>query len=160
VSLYRDNDFKTLLDGEGAADAESVKTYVGVMRAFGFVDSNFDYDASSDTVDDMTLGFYDHTTKELVVRGAKLTPYSRATLAHELTHALDDQWFGLNRPKLYERNDESADAFQMLVEGDAENVRNLYVAAMGPADKAAYDAEENSTSGDSKDDTPLPAAIE
>ena len=37
------------------------------------------------------VGFYDPATKVLEVRGSELTPYRKEVVAHELTHALDDQ---------------------------------------------------------------------
>ena len=42
------------------------------------------------------VGFYDPVTKVLKVRGTDLTPYRREVIAHELTHALDDQVHGLD----------------------------------------------------------------
>jgi len=44
------------------------------------------------------IGFYDTTSHRLVFVGsASPTPFQRMTLAHELTHALQDQAFGLDR---------------------------------------------------------------
>ncbi len=43
------------------------------------------------------IGFYDTLSKQLVFQGGESpTPLERITLAHELTHALDDQHFGLS----------------------------------------------------------------
>ena len=46
------------------------------------------------------LAIYDAETRVVALRNTSLTPFARATLAHELTHALDDQHFGLHRPAL------------------------------------------------------------
>ena len=68
------------------------------------------------------IGFYDTLSHRLVFQGSSNpTPYQRMTLAHELTHALDDQAFGLG---LLDRlvsscQDEELLAFQSLAEGDA-----------------------------------------
>jgi hypothetical protein len=68
------------------------------------------------------VGFYDTTNHRLVFEGgAQPTPFERFTLAHELTHALQDQNFGLS---LLDRlndtcQDERAEAFLSLAEGDA-----------------------------------------
>ena len=43
----------------------------------------------------------------MVVRGSADTPNLRITLVHELTHALDDQHFELDRPELDDASDES-----------------------------------------------------
>lgn len=44
------------------------------------------------------VGYYDPETKEMVVRGTEITPYVRTVLAHELTHAFDDQRYNLTAP--------------------------------------------------------------
>jgi hypothetical protein len=68
------------------------------------------------------VGFYDTENQRLVFEGgAEPTPFERFTLAHELTHALQDQNFGLS---LLDRlndtcQDERAEAFLSLAEGDA-----------------------------------------
>jgi hypothetical protein len=68
------------------------------------------------------IGFYDPDAKRLVFVGSQTPdPYERVTLAHELTHALQDQRFGLRR--LDELNhrclDEQLQGAVGLVEGDA-----------------------------------------
>ena len=68
----------------------------------------------------------------------------QAVLSHELTHALDDQWFGLNRPGLDKSNQELGLAFTALSEGDAERTRMAFEAKLSAADKAAATKEENS----------------
>jgi hypothetical protein len=88
------------------------------------------------------VGFYDPATNELVVRGTETTPYVRTTIAHELTHALDDQYFELNRPALQKARDETGFAFSALTEGDAVRVQNAYHASLSAADQAAADDEE------------------
>jgi len=68
------------------------------------------------------VGFYDPETKQLVVRGTDTTPFTRRVLAHELTHALDDQHFDLNRQQLDKADDETGFGFSALVEGNARRV--------------------------------------
>ena len=53
------------------------------------------------------LGFYDFDENELVVRGDKTTPFVKTILVHELTHALQDQYFDIDRPELYDTDDDS-----------------------------------------------------
>jgi len=93
-----------------------------------------------------TLGFYDFKDKRLYVRGTRATPGVRAVLSHELTHALDDQWFGLLRPKLRKDNQEKELAFTALSEGDAERTRLDYEATMTKADKKVAEREEGDQS--------------
>ncbi|HEX9121852.1 MAG TPA: hypothetical protein VF984_00600 [Actinomycetota bacterium] len=68
------------------------------------------------------IGFYDTFSKQLVfIGGQDPSPYERVTLAHELTHALDDQHFGLSRVDHLASTcqDEAAEAAVGAVEGSA-----------------------------------------
>jgi hypothetical protein len=68
------------------------------------------------------IGYYDTLSHRLVIIGAgALTPYQRMTLSHELTHALDDQYFDLGRLDVLTLTcqDERATALSSLAEGDA-----------------------------------------
>ncbi|HMQ26056.1 MAG TPA: hypothetical protein PKA98_08710, partial [Acidimicrobiales bacterium] len=89
-------------------------------------------------------GFYDPETDELVVRGADPTPYARSTIVHELTHALDDQHFELDRPELDEADDETGFAFTALVEGSAVTVEEAYQDTLSDEEQRQYDEEEAS----------------
>ncbi|MEX0990658.1 MAG: hypothetical protein WD004_00085 [Actinomycetota bacterium] len=52
----------------------------------------------SDLLAGQVIGYYDPASEELVFTGsAEPSPMERFTLAHELTHALDDQHFDLSR---------------------------------------------------------------
>jgi hypothetical protein len=75
------------------------------------------------------IGYYDEVSKYLVFLGTDdPSPAERVTLAHELTHALDDQHFGLLRlDKLAgDCDDEAFQAALALVEGDATHVMVAY----------------------------------
>jgi hypothetical protein len=68
------------------------------------------------------IGYYDTLTGELVFIGTgDPSPTERVTLAHELTHAIDDQNFGLERldQLMTSCRDEAASAAVALVEGSA-----------------------------------------
>jgi hypothetical protein len=68
------------------------------------------------------IGFYDDQAGKLVIIGSSsLSPYQRFVLAHELTHALQDQNFNLGRLDELDRTcqDERVEAFLSLTEGDA-----------------------------------------
>jgi hypothetical protein len=104
------------------------------------------------------VGFYDPTTEELVVRGTSLSPYVRITMAHELTHALDDQHFDLDRPEHEEARDETGYGFSSLVEGSASRVEDAYRSELSADDQASALAEETSIAG-SVDPTGIPFAL-
>jgi hypothetical protein len=68
------------------------------------------------------IGYYDTVTGTLKFTGsASPSPLERITLAHELTHAIDDQRFGLERLDQLgaECRDEDSAAATALVEGNA-----------------------------------------
>jgi hypothetical protein len=76
---------------------------------------------------DQVAGFYDPSTKRLALvkdTGAQDESVGEITLAHELTHALDDQRFGIRDvpPGI----DDRSTAYSALVEGDATSVMTRY----------------------------------
>jgi hypothetical protein len=76
---------------------------------------------------DQVAGFYDPATKKLALvkdTGAEDESVGEITLAHELTHALDDQRFGIKEqaPGM----DDGSTAYSALVEGDATSVMTRY----------------------------------
>jgi hypothetical protein len=115
-----------------------------LLRAAGLVPPAYDAVAGGlQLVGDSALGFYDPRTARLVVRAdGTFTPFLRHVLVHELTHALDDQRFHLDRPELEHVTDGRDWAFAALVEGSARRVENEYVAGLTRTDKAALDREE------------------
>jgi hypothetical protein len=79
-----------------------------------------------------SIGYYDNQTKDLVFVGtANPTPFQRFTLAHELTHALDDQHFGLSRIDALNAacEGDQAAAFLALAEGDATETQYRWSSA-------------------------------
>jgi len=154
VALVADDQFDKLLEGDGsdAADPQDVQTALGELRALGLIEGEIDVDAVARQQTSTVLGFYDSKTKELYVRGVDATPYAQQTLVHELTHALDDQHFGLERPELDapEQSDAAA-AFQALAEGDATTVENEWYDSRPQEDQDAIDAAEGATGGGADD---------
>ena len=140
VTLLADQEFEARVTETDPKDAEDTKKSEEVLQAMGLLDPGVDLAA---VVRSFTagavLGFYDPKTKELVVRGTRPTPYVRSVLAHELTHALEDQHFGLDREDL---GDEASAGFQALAEGSAVTVEDAYRASLSGADRAAADQEE------------------
>jgi len=89
--------------------------------------------AASDETD--VLGFYDEETKEMVVRGRDLSDTDvRMTVVHELTHALQDQHFGLRK---LERK-AGGPGLDALVEGDADLVAYAYLYSLPKRTQDAY----------------------
>jgi hypothetical protein len=107
------------------------------LKALGLIEPDADLDEQvQDQLDAGVVGFYDPSTDRLAVRGRDLDVFTELVLVHELTHALQDQHFDLERPDLDEADDERSLAFDSLVEGDAVRVEDAWLAAQ-PADRRA-----------------------
>ncbi len=118
---------------EIAKNRDELTTDESILKLLQLIDKNVDYAKTLDTIlAGGVLGFYDDETKELFVGGGgagALDPATRATLAHELTHALTDQVFdfGTKTKALDDQNrTEEVAAFGALIEGDAELVATLW----------------------------------
>jgi len=79
---------------------------------------------------EQVAGFYDPTTKHMVVGGNAKdpSPLDRVLLAHEYTHALADEHFGIGRLDQLNKagKDDEAEAYLSLLEGDATNLMDVY----------------------------------
>ena len=136
-------DFKARVLEEFEAESDSLETEGALLRAGGIVPADLDVVQSQlELLGDGVLGFYDPITKELVVRSDSDGPLVRSVIAHELTHALDDQHADLDRPELAEAADGSDWAFLALVEGSAKRVENAYVAELDADDQAQLEADK------------------
>jgi len=132
------------LDKPDAEAKRSIEEMSSVLKALGLLSPDTDLATeSTELARQGIVGLYRPDTKELLVRATEPTPYARTVLVHELTHALDDQHFGLDRHDLGTDLEESS-AFTALVEGDAVRVEHAYIATMSPADRAAAEATERS----------------
>lgn len=124
------------------------------LRAFGLIDAGTDLLDSVDTVQQAGVAaFYDPHKKDIVIRGVgPLDVDRKATLAHELTHVLQDQHFDLARLRHTASSSDTAStgALTALVEGDAERVKAAYLRGLPRSDRDAYDAAE-SKSADAAD---------
>lgn len=144
--LFEEELKKLAVDPESVARAETVLTVLGLLPP------DADLAALVAASDQKTVGFYDPASKELVT-GNELTPFVRRVLVHELTHALDDQHFGIDREVA---GDEAGAAFEALVEGSAIRVEQLYVESLPAAEQEQIAAQEQQIiSG-----TELPPAVE
>jgi hypothetical protein len=125
------------LDDISDADHAEFERMEQVMKALGMLSPSSDLLRDTKrSLEQGVLGLYRPDTKELLVRGTAMTAYARTVLVHELTHALDDQHFDLDRPEIG-GDLEEGDAFRALIEGDAVRVQRAYIAALSPADRAS-----------------------
>ena len=147
VSFLAPAEFKKrfALDELDAEAKEEIEQAVGLLRALGLLSGEVDLVGDIETMtQEGVIGYYDPETDELVVRGTELSPGVKATLVHELTHALDDQYFDLE-----ELQDESGpdDGGGMprsaLIEASAMRVEDAYVASLSPEDQEAVERESD-----------------
>jgi hypothetical protein len=131
VDLLGEGDFQDRLLKDFDDDAAELRKDEVLMKGLGLVAPDVDLvDAMRSLLGAGVVGFYDPETEALVVRGAALSPYVRTTIAHELTHALDDQHFDLDRPQYDDATDEVGFGFSAVAEGDARTVEDAYRAAL------------------------------
>ncbi len=130
-------------DTPTSAERADSRRRVGLLRALGVVDGDPDLLADSDDLADAgTLAFYDFRSKVVNVRGHTMTPGLRVTLAHELTHVLQDQHFDVTAA-VDGKDSEAAEAARSIVEGDAVDVENRYVdKGLTAAERTAYEKEQ------------------
>lgn len=123
-----------------AATARAAAEY----RALGLLGGAVNLQSAQTALDSgSVLAYYDDQAKDVVVRGTTLDPATKVTLAHELTHTLQDQHFNLNN---LDNHADSADrefALTAEVEGDAVLSQNDYAASLPAAQQQQADAEQN-----------------
>ncbi len=141
----------------GAAARARQRASEETLKLLGLLAPGDDLDAiTGDVSSQQVAGFYDPERKRLaLVRGAGIDD---VTLAHELTHALEDQHFGLRRFDARDAPDDDAtDAVQALQEGTATLVMTRYAARYPEAAPSLADAlrELNQSAAG----TPLPPYV-
>jgi hypothetical protein len=127
-------------------DRADLRHATAQLRALGLVHGDIDLAAlGKQLAEEGIIGLYVPADKKIYVRGTQLTVDVRVTLAHELTHALDDQHFDLGR---LNRLADRAASVTALVEGDAVRVQNQYVASLAPRESQQYaDAQRAQSQG-------------
>ena len=93
----------------------------GTLRAFGLISRDFDLqNFLISFYTEQAAGFYDPATKTMYIADWIPASMQQMVLAHELTHALQDQNFGLEHYMKAVQNDSDAEAArQAVVEGYA-----------------------------------------
>lgn len=129
-------DQKSLTKADRAAAAQAE----GQLRALGLIQGKVDLiKASSDLGEADIVGFYDPAKEEMVIRGKDIKDLdTRVTVVHELTHALQDQHFNLDKLDKQAKTSGATVAINSLEEGDAVAVEQAYVATLPQADQDKY----------------------
>jgi hypothetical protein len=124
-------------------DRQDLNNSVAFLRALGLVNGNVDLLSSVNQAQtEGVLAYYQPSDKTIRIKGTSLDLATRVTLAHEMTHVLQDQHFDLQKLQHLDNNDESG-AIDTLIEGDAEWVKNTYVESLSAADQREYQTEND-----------------
>jgi hypothetical protein len=127
-----------LEDFKRSTTLEEIATVEKTLRLFGFTPQDFDYIKTySELLGDQVLGFYSPESKKFYIvvddPTKPLSPLGQHTTQHELTHALQDQYFNIQqlRPSRKDSdkqwNDDRDYAVTALIEGDAVQSGNQWV---------------------------------
>ena len=136
------------------ADRKYNKQLAGDLYAIGLIGPGVDLVAANNAVSTSdVVGFYDDQTKRMVIRGTKLGNTDvRVTVVHELTHALQDQYFNLTKLDDAVATSDAELALTALLEGDATWVEESYVATLPQAAQDKYYGDV----GTAVDESPKP----
>jgi hypothetical protein len=146
--------------GESDADIELAQRESVLL---GLLSSKDDYrKILFQNVTSQVMGLYDDTTRTLYVRtgSTNVLGIDRHYIAHEYTHALQDQHYHLlkllpDESNVTYRNSDQIEARHALVEGDAVNTEILYISrSYSPAEIHALATEPQPKV------QPLPAAVQ
>jgi hypothetical protein len=137
-------------------DAKRLRRTELVLKKFGLLPRDFDFGSSIVALlREQVAGYYDQKTKTMNLLDWLPAEQQRPVMAHELTHALQDQSFGLG--KWLSRNsedldkkkditpadiekDEADETLEAVVEGQAEAVMVDYL--LEPAGRSVWNAPE------------------
>ena len=110
---------------------EDIQNSQELLKIMGLISQDADlYELLLSLYAEQVVGFYDTETEELyVIKGiAELTPLDELTLAHEYTHALQQQHFDIHTlSESLEDDSEAGAALGALIEGDATIVQVEYM---------------------------------
>jgi len=120
--IIRNLDSETTPDEMHAAEV--------LLKAFGLAPKNFAYRAFLiKLLTEQVAGYYDPKAQQFYLADWIDLEGQKPVMAHELTHALQDQHFNLKRFENWPKGDSDAElAAHALIEGDATLAMTLYMA--------------------------------
>lgn len=131
VEVLTPEQFTARVVEELAEDATGFEALGRLLSALGLVSPQEDFVRTVTTVVSSTaLGFYDPANDVMVISADNLDVLTRRTIVHELVHALDDQWFDLDRPAYDGLPDETPFGFSAVVEGNAARIDTAWVGTL------------------------------
>lgn len=147
IVVVSQEEFEARIQEQLEEDTEDIPADEALYDLLGLIGADTDlFQIYSDLYTGGVLGFYDGRIDELVVpsNADGFTVVQRATLIHELSHALTDQHFDHHARYVElldnDRYDEAA-AQLAVTEGDATLTELLYVQGLSAAEQAEFFAE-------------------
>ncbi len=136
--FLKDAEFEKLVTTDEADLTKDDRDYYEstglLLRTLGLASGKVDLFADQNTLNaGGILAYYSPEDREMVIRlgdakaSDELSPALRGVVVHELTHALQDQRFGLSRMRERANDDGRAEAIDALIEGHALSVEESYV---------------------------------
>ena len=129
-----------------ARDRAEIDREASVYRSLGFIGGKVDLLRAFETAEaSSTLAYYDPRRQEIIVRGTTLDVAHRVTIAHEMTHVLQDQHFDIVKLEQRARASEVGDTstIKALIEGDARRIEQDYVERLTPAEHKEFTREDD-----------------
>jgi hypothetical protein len=125
------------------SEKADVRLQAAEYRALGLLGGSVNLVAAQTALDTgAVLAYYDDVKKDIVIRGTTLSPDTKITLAHELTHVLQDQHFNLTKLDNEADTSDKDFAITAIEEGDAVLTENDYGASLPPRQQREANAEE------------------
>lgn len=131
----------------------------GIMRALGVIAPDVDLLAElTKMAGGPASAVYEPDSGELLLPdGASNTPLLRATVAAEMTRAINDQWFGITPPGGPGTLDAARDGYRALVDGSAGRAIDKYMATLTAEERTELQAEQTRLSAQAP--TGIPKAV-
>ena len=119
---------KNLNEETSAADLHASEV---ILKKLGLAPADFNYrDMMVRLLTEQVAGYYEPKTQQFHLADWIDVDGQRPVMAHELTHALQDQHFNLRRFEKWPKGDSDAElAAHSLIEGDATLAMVLYIAS-------------------------------
>jgi hypothetical protein len=147
IVVVTDEELEARVRQQIEEEAEDFPADEALYKLLGLLESDVNLQTMlTELYGEQVAGYYDGDTGELVVpmREEGFSVVQRATMVHELTHALTDEQLQFHTPytaMLDEDRLDQASAYQALIEGDASMSELLYLQTLGQDELAEFFAE-------------------
>ncbi|MBN1290180.1 MAG: hypothetical protein JXA49_11165, partial [Actinobacteria bacterium] len=152
--------YQLLAESLDESSGEELEADQKLLEALGLIDDGDNLgDILTKLLTEQIAGFYDTETKDITIVEGKSAGelLDEVTLAHEVTHALQDQNFNLEKPPLDDEayNGDNSLAIESLIEGDAMYTMYKYAEEYIDLDQLIEESEESETSSDVLESAPF-----